>query len=133
MKRLLKHFVIDSVSLYLISQTVSGLVFEGGINTLLLTGLVLTLATFLIKPVINLLLLPLNLVTFGLFRWVAYTTTLYLVTVVVDGFKIAHFNFLGFNSYWFSIPQIYFTGILSLLAFSLLISFVSTTISWIMK
>ena len=133
MKRVLKHFVIDTVSLYLVSQAVTGIAFEGGLNTLFLTGFVLTLATLLVRPIINILLLPINLVTFGLFRWVTYALTLYLVTLIVDGFKLTQFHFGGFGSYWFNIPEVSLTGLLALLAFSLSISFVSTTISWIMK
>ncbi len=132
MKSILKHFVIDTVSLYLISQAVFGMQFEKGLYTLIITGAVLGLATLIVKPIINLLLLPINLVTFGLFKWVAYAITLYLVTLVVPGFKIIDFAFRGFSSYWVVIPQIYLSGILAFVAFSFLISFVSSLMYWVL-
>jgi putative membrane protein len=133
MRTILKHFIIDTVTLYIISQAVAGIVFTEGLYTLFLTGFVLTLATKIVKPVINILLLPLNLVTLGLFKWVTYAITLYLVTLVVPGFKLGQFVFAGFNSYWFSIPPISLAGVLAFLAFSFAISTISSLLCWIFK
>lgn len=133
MKTILKHFIIDTVSLYLISLVVRGIVFEKGIETLLLTGFVLMLTTLIIRPILNILLLPLNLVTFGLFKWVTYLITLYLVTVVVPGFKLMDFAFAGFSNPWLPIPAIALSGALAFVAFAFLISFVSSIVYWIFK
>jgi len=91
------------------------------------------LTTLIIKPVINILLLPLTLVTFGLFKWVGYAITLYLVTLIVPGFKLLDFAFSGYSSYLFTIPAATLNGALAFLAFSLLISFVSSLVYWILK
>jgi putative membrane protein len=133
MKAILKHFIINTVSLYLVSLAVSGIVFAEGIYSLLLAGLVLTLTSLIIRPIINILLLPINLVTFGLFRWVGYAITLYLVTLVVPGFKLMDFVFKGVSTYWFSIPAITLSGILAFIAFSFIISLVSSFAYWIFK
>lgn len=133
MRTIIKHFIIDTISLFLISQAVSGMVFENGLYTLALTGAVLMLTTMIVKPILNILLLPLNLVTFGLFKWVAYAITFYLVTLIVPGFKLLDFAFKGYSSNLFSIPAISLTGILAFLAFAFLISFVSSLMYWIFK
>jgi len=133
MRAIFKHFIIDTVSLYLISQSITGLVFENGFYTLLLTGLVLMLTTMIVKPVINLLLLPINLITFGLFKWVAYAISFYLVTLLVPGFKLLDFFYKGYSSNLFSIPVISLTGTLAFLAFAFLISFISSLMYWIFK
>lgn len=133
MKSILKHFIIDTVTLYVVSEWVDGIMFAKGTETLLITGAVLAAATLTIRPMINILILPLNLVTFGLFKWVAYAITLYLVTLVVPGFKILDFSFAGYNSYWFVIPPIFLAGMLAFIAFSFLISFISSVIYWIFK
>ncbi|EKE12486.1 MAG: hypothetical protein ACD_13C00196G0002 [uncultured bacterium] len=132
-KGAIKHFIINSVTIYLISLAIAGLVFENGIDTIILTGIALTVAALIIKPVINILLLPLNLVTFGFFRWVGYAVALYIVTLIVPGFKITGFLFPGFNSYWITIPAITLGGLLALVAFSFLISLVSSVIDWLFK
>ena len=133
MKTILRHYVIDTVSLYLISQIAGGLVFENGYRGILLTGVGLSLVSLLAKPVINLLLLPINLVTFGFFRWVSAALALYLVTVLMPGFKITAFNFIGLQTQWFTIPAINLGGILSYVAFSFLLSIVTSFIFWLIK
>lgn len=133
MKTILKHFLIDTTSLYLISLAVSGIVFEHGFQTLLLAGAVLALTTLVVRPILNILLLPINLITFGLFKWVTYAIVLYLVTVAVPGFKLMDFAFKGLNSVWVVLPPIQITGVLAFIAFSFLISIVSSAVYWIFK
>lgn len=133
MKRIIRHFTVDTVSLYLASNIASGMVFSKGIETLLLTGLGLTIASLIAKPIINLLMLPINLITFGIFRWVASAITIYLVTLLVPGFKIVNFLFGGFTSVWIDLPSITLTGLFALIAFSFLHSIISSFIYWLMK
>jgi len=132
-KTILKHFIINTVSLYLISLAVSGIIFADGMYSVVLAGIVLTLTTLIIKPVINILLLPINLITFGLFRWVGFAITLYLVTLIVPGFKLMEFVFKGFSSYWFTIPSVSLSGVLAFIAFSFLISTIASIGYWIFK
>lgn len=133
MKTIVKHFIIYTVTLYLLRLVFGGMEFENGITTIVVTGAVLTVTGMLIKPLINLLILPINLVTFGLFKWASFAITLYLVTLLVSGFKIKEFLFPGFSTYWFSIPPIALTGLFAFLAFSFIISFVSSTIYSVLK
>jgi putative membrane protein len=133
MRGLLKRFIIDSISLYLISQATTGLNFKEGYYTLVLTAFALMLTTLVVKPVISLLLLPLNLVTLGLFKWVTYAITFYLVTLVVPGFSLGEFVFKGISSYWFVVPPLHLNGILAFLAFAFVISFVSSVLHWVFK
>lgn len=91
------------------------------------------LITMVIKPILNILLLPFNLVTFGLFKWVSFAITFYLVTLIVPGFKLSNFVFAGYNSYWLSLPPLSLTGVMAFLAFAFLISFFSSLVYWIFK
>lgn len=133
MRKLIKSFLIDTISLYLVSLAVIGITFSQGLYTLAFAGLVLMLATMIIKPIINILLLPINLITFGLFKWVTYAITLYLVTLVVPGFSLGNFAFNGFSSYWFSLPAFSLSGLLAFVAFSFAISTISSLLHWIFK
>ncbi|MFH1971833.1 MAG: phage holin family protein [Patescibacteria group bacterium] len=133
MKKILKHYVVDTVSLYLISQAVTGIIFENGIESLFLAGLGIALTSFLVKPIINLLLLPINLLTFGFFKWISSAITLYIVTLIVPGFKIYNFVFSGFASPWIDIPSLTLVQPLSFIAFSFLITAVTSIIYWLIK
>ena len=133
MKRILRHYVIDTFSLWAISKIASGMVFEKGILTLLITGVALTGTFLLAKPIINLLLLPLNLVTFGLFRWVSSAVVLYIVTLIIRDFKIIAFIFAGVSSRWIDIPVLNFHGFLAFVGFSFILSLITSFIYWLIK
>jgi len=109
------------------------MVLAKGINSILIAGVALSIFSLLVKPVINILLLPLNLITFGLFRWVSSVIALYLVTLVVPGFKITSFIFAGLSSKWIDIPAINLVGILAFVAFSLVISVISSILHWVIS
>ncbi len=131
MKRILRHYVIDTFVLFSVSRIASGLHFESGIETILLAGAGLTVASLLFKPVINLLLLPINLITFNLFRWVSSAVALFLVTLVVPGFRITSFSFAGLATNWFSLPSIDLRGFLAYVAYSFVFSLISSFIYWL--
>lgn len=133
MKSLLKIYITCTLSLYLASVAFRGIELSEGINSILLAGVALSLFSLLVKPLINLLLLPLNLITFGLFRWVSSATALYLVTLIIPGFKIMGFSFAGFFSKWVDIPSVNLSGILAVVAFSLVISIISSILHWLIS
>jgi len=132
-KRILRHFVIDTFCLYLVSQLATGLEFAGGAKTFLLTGIAITTVSLIAKPIINILLLPINLVTFGLFRWVASSVVIYLATLLVPGFKVIAFYFSALSTKWIDIPQINLQGIGAFIGFSFLLSLTSSAIYWLIK
>lgn len=130
---ILKNYVIATLSLYVASLLAQGLSFDGGAQTILIAGGVLTLAFIIVRPIINLLLLPINLITFGFFRWISSAVALYLVTLVVPGFKILGFNFTGYTNNWFSLPAFSLDGILAYIAYSFVLSAVAGIIHWVIK
>ncbi len=134
MKRILRSILIEAVVLYLVSQATSGLLFEGGVKDILITGVCLALATMLVRPIVNVLLLPINLLTFGLFKWLSNAVTLYLVDLILNQFRISNFNFVGFSNDWITIPA-YATDsiVVSYIVFSFIIFFISSILYWLMK
>ncbi len=134
MKRILKIFIVEAIVLYLVSQVTTGLTFTDGITGLLITAGGLTVASFVIKPLINLLLLPINLITFGFFRFLTNTITLFLVDIVLPQFSVGSFFFKGLHAELVVIPNLHLpAGALSYFAFSFLISFTTTVIYWLVK
>lgn len=133
MKRIIRHYLIDTATLFAVSQIAAGITFGKGTETLLQAGVGLTLISLFAKPIINLLLLPLNLVTFGFFRWLSSAIVLYLVTLIIADFKITFFHFSGLVSKWIDIPVIDFKGIIAFIAFSFLISILTSFFYWLVK
>lgn len=131
MKKLLRHYIVDTTALFAVSRIAGGLVFEGGLQTYLFAGLVLTGLTIFVKPVINILLLPFNLITFNLFRWVSSAIALYIVQLVVDGFLVVGFFFQGLSTQWFDIPALNFQGFMAYIAYAFVLSLITSVVYWI--
>lgn len=70
--------------------------------TLLLAGTVLALLNTLVRPVLKLLLLPINILTLGLLGWLINILMIYVAMWLVPGFSIAPISLLGiqFNEFW---------------------------------
>lgn len=134
MKRILRIIVIELAALYMATQFASGLIFARGFEGLLITSIALGLAMHLLKPIINLLLLPINLATMGLFRIVAHAITIFIVDVALTQFEVSGFNFPGMTSEYFDLPSIVFEkGPLAYLAFAIVISSITGLINWLRK
>jgi len=132
-KKLLRFYFADLSALYVVNQMASGMVFEHGVKTFLITGAALSLFGYFIKPVINLLLLPINLITFGTFKWISSVIAIYVITLIVSGFSINNFYFQGFSSQWIDIPTISVNGFFAIILFSFAISIITSLINWLIK
>ncbi len=77
--------------------------------TLLIASIVITILFSLIRPLLNILLLPINIVTLGFFSTVINTLLLYAALYLVPGFTITPMVIFGiyFNQF-FSIMLISF-------------------------
>lgn len=133
MKKILRFYLTELISLLIASRIAEGLLFKDGYKTIFIASLALALTSLIAKPVINIMLIPLNLITFGMFKWISSAVALYLVTLLVKDFSIMYFKFYGFSSAWFDVPSVHFTGIVAFISFSLIISVISSTIGWLNK
>lgn len=131
MRRILRSLAVHAIVLWFIAMYVGGVNFGNDPKLLLLASLALTLADTLIRPFINLLLLPLNLVTLGTFRWVSSAITLYIATLVVPSLKITAFTYPGLSTGLFIIPAISFSVLWAFIIVALLISFLSSILFWL--
>lgn len=77
--------------------------------TLLIASIVITILFSLVRPILNILLLPINIVTLGLFSTIINTGLLYAAMYLVPGFRIEPMLVFGvyFNQF-FSIMLISF-------------------------
>jgi len=108
-----------------------GFKISGGLSTFIIGALVLTAINILVKPIIKLLLLPINLLTIGMFRWVSNTVSLFILTVLVNQLKFEAFDFIGASWAGFVIPKIHFSYLGSLIIGSFILSFILSFIKWL--
>lgn len=133
MKGLLRSFFINLASLWIVGQVIPGVSFGEGYRGLLLAALVLGLVNLFVKPLINILLLPLNILTLGTFRWLVNVASLYLVTIFVPQFKISGFFYPGFLYQGFVIPSLTIGSFWALVLTSFVLSLLLAFFYWLVK
>lgn len=134
MKKYLKDTFINLVSLYLLDAVLEeGIIFSSGQKTIIIASLALTLLNKLVKPIIKLFLLPLNLLTLGMFRWAVNIIILLLLAWLVPGFQIKHFHFSGFSYQGFSFPELELGFFWTLTVASFLLSIFTSFFYWLVK
>ncbi len=131
MKSLIRSFIFNIFTLQLAVNFIPGVSCKEGLKTLALTAITLAFFNLLIKPIINLLLLPINLLTLGMFRWVVNVVILYLLTIVVPNFEIAGFQFAGFSYGNFFLPMIFINSFWNTVLVSFFLSFVLGFLYWL--
>lgn len=134
MKAIPRLFVVEFIGLYFANEIAQGMMFQDGLFSMILTSLALAAAMRLIKPIVNVLLLPLTLATLGLFKFLTHAVTLYVVDLALTQYSIDFFNYPGLTSTYLDLPAIQFgEGVMAYIAFSLLISIITSLIHWIVK
>lgn len=94
MSKLFLKYLSSVVILYLLSMAVDTIIIRD-IPSLLLMGLVLLLVNLLIKPLLLLLTLPVNIITFNIFSFVVNAWTIMLADLFVKGIRM--------NGFWNSL------------------------------
>src|SRR3989338_8936959 len=104
MRAILKQTLINSFSLFFLAAVYAGLKIPVDILGLLWTGLVLTLLNYLAKPLIKLILLPLNLLTLGLLSWLSQVLVLVIAVRLVPDLQVLTFVAPAWQQSGFSVP-----------------------------
>lgn len=133
MRKIFKSLFVNSLVLFLVVALYDGLVYDQSLQTLFWAAVVLWGLNKTIRPMIKLLLLPINVLTLGVFGWVAHVITLFLVTQLVVGFEVAAFYFSGFNQQGFVIPGMQVSLLFSYILASVFISLVKAAVLWLIS
>ncbi len=124
MKYLLQQVTISLLALYITSILFSGLVIKGGFVQLLYAAISLVLGFLLVRPVLNLIALPITLITLGLFSIVTTVTVIFLITLIDKDFVVQSFQFNGFSFFFINVPKYYLNIFLSYLVISVTIQLI---------
>lgn len=133
MKRLLRSFLITAGALWLTSQIISSFIITGGTKGFVIAVFAFMLANILLVPFLKIILLPLNLLTLGIFAWLSNVLALYIITNFVSSFQIFPYYFIGANLGGFIIPTTTLSPFQVVIAASLLISIFVHFSHWLTK
>ncbi|MEN8252859.1 MAG: phage holin family protein [Patescibacteria group bacterium] len=91
---LLKPIIKSAVTIFILAWALPTVSYQDW-ATLLIAAVVLTLLQKIVRPILNILFLPINMVTLGLFSLVINVSLLWLATYLVPGFSIEASNIAG--------------------------------------
>lgn len=133
MKVLLRHILVNFLVIYLADLVYPGFSILHDLKTLLTAAIIWLLLNKVVKPIIKLLLLPINLITLNLFSWAIGLITLFLLQIIVDGVSITAYHFPGLSSQGFVFPAVYLSVFLSYLITSFLLNFFHGFVFWLIR
>ena len=87
----LVRFLAIAVAVYLTVNLVPGITVTGGWMTMLIVAIVWSVITMVIRPVLQLLSLPITIITLGLFSFILNALLFWAMELVVPGFEVAGF------------------------------------------
>ena len=132
MKHLVRSLLITAIGIYLVTLLVPGIKVSGGWQSYAWAGVALTFLNATIKPLANLLLLPINLLTLGMFRWVINVFILWLVPTFVKTVSIVSFAFPGYSSSGFAVPAMNLSVFWTAAMGAFILSVVTGMMEWIL-
>lgn len=89
--RIILHWILLSVVVWLTTQIVSGVSIDP-IWVALIVGACMTLFNMFLRPVINILTLPLNILTLGLFSLIINGLLFWYLGHIIKGFDVTTFT-----------------------------------------
>lgn len=130
----LRSIAINLASVYLAAQVLSGVItYVGGWQTLFLAALAIALVNLFVRPIVNLLLLPIHLITLGIFRWLANLATLYVVTWIIPNLQIHSFISPEINIKYLIVPPIHFTPFGAFLVATVTLTLIFHFLYWLLQ
>ncbi len=132
MKKPIRNFVLNVAAIALLAWVIPGVSFQSNLKILLLAALFLSLSNLLIKPILKIILLPINIITFGLAGWLIQVILLYITTLFVDGFGITSYVLGPANLLGVLIPKISFSGFWAFLGSAFALSIINSILYWIL-
>lgn len=133
MKTLLRHIFINYLVIYLTDIIYPGFSVLSNFKTLITAAVIWLLLNKIVKPIIKLLLLPINLITLNLFSWAIGLITLFLLQSFADGVSITSYAFPGFSYQGFSLPSFYLNIFFSYLVTSILLNTLHSSVLWLFR
>lgn len=104
-----------------------------GFENLLLAGVVLTALDTFLKPILKTIMLPVNVVTFGLLSWLAAVVVFWLTTVIIKGLVVVPYTTPQITTDFIIIPQYQIEGVVGYVVTGLVVVILQRFITFVFK
>lgn len=132
MKSFLRRVLLLVVCFYYLAHFFpGGFTYQADFKTLITAVVVFILLDTLVKPLLKIIFIPINLLTFGFFRWIINVFVLFFTDSLVRGFEITSFRFEGLAWGVVSLAPHNLSFVSSLVIFSCLIVLMEGLLEWL--
>lgn len=131
MKAILRNVLLYAFALFIASILFDGLVLHGGLRTLIVGGILLSIGYKIIKPVLSIISLPFNMISLGLFSTLILAFILFLITLIYPPIEVVPFTFSGLSFWGIEVKRFYVSLLLSYVLISVTIYLITKLINWL--
>lgn len=133
MKSLLRNYFIILTTLFITKEIYPGIAISGGWQGIFYVSLLLGVLLYILKPLLSILLFPLNFITLNLTAWLTHIIIIALWAVFTPQVSVESWYFMGSNIGPIAMAPFFLGFWQSLICVSIFIIFVTRFIGWIVK
>lgn len=133
MKYILKKYIVITISIIVLIQFITSIQITGDWKNFLYSTLIFTILYFIGRPIANLIMLPINLLTLNLFSWIINTLVFYIWTITAKNVIINSWQFTGFNIGPIALTSFNFANWQVIIISSILLTVIIQFMEWLIK
>lgn len=122
MRHYFKSIIITSIGFYLAASAIPTIKIGSEPQNILIVLGSLLLVSIVIHPIFSIILIPVNILTFGLLSFIINIALLFAFIKFLPGFSISPYNFPGANIEGVIIPSIYLDKFMVVIAAAAIIT-----------
>lgn len=109
MKHLVRVFLFNLFALWFVKEIFPALVINGGVSMVLTASFALSVLMIIVKPILKILFIPFNFLTFGIAGLFINVLVVYLLTVIFPEVQIVPHTIPRLSWEGFVIPSVHFS------------------------
>lgn len=133
MKYILKKYLITTISIFVVSKICPAFLINRGWVGLFYSSFILSLLMYIAKPVINLLMLPINIITLNMTAWILNILIIYLWSIILSEVSFTIWEFSGINLGIVNIVPITFLPWQTAIIISIIMIIILRFAEWVLK
>lgn len=133
MIKVVKKYFIVALCLHFLTLIVPAFRINGAWYDIFYSSFILTVLLIIIKPVLNLIMLPLNILTLNLSSWILNILIFYLWTYLVPNVSISPWKFQGAELGIISLSPMDFSYFVTLIIVSILFIILVQFANWLCR
>ncbi len=133
MKTLLRAYFYSLFTLWATTIIINSFKIKNGVYGFFYTAAIFSLLNLLVRPILKLILFPINLLTFGLLSWIINVIILYLLIKISALVTIVPWNFPGISFNNIVISAYHLNFWLTFIVTSFIIGIIVNLLLWLAK